>query len=75
MAQEGVELGIGTHRIDGGVLTIDGVPTPLSGMESVGYRPTYSFIIDGTERKVTDVCGTYLALLQRMVAQFEADHP
>jgi hypothetical protein len=77
VAQEGVKFGIGTHRIDGGVLTIDGIPTPLSGMESadVCYRPTYSFIIDGTERKVTAACATYLALLQRMVAQFEADHP
>jgi hypothetical protein len=74
VAQEGVELGIGTHNIDGGVLTIDG---PIFGMESVGvcYRPTYSFIIDGTERKVTEACATHLALLQRMVAQFEADHP
>jgi hypothetical protein len=77
VAQEGVKFGIGTHHIDGCVLTIDGIPTPLSGMEfaDVCYRPTYSFIIDGTERKVTEACATYLALLQRMVAQFEADHP
>jgi hypothetical protein len=75
VAQEGVELGIGTHHIDGGVLTIDG---PIFGMESaaaVVYKPTYSFHIDGADRKVTEACATHLALLQRMVAQFEADRP
>jgi hypothetical protein len=76
--QEGVKFGIGTHHLDGGgTLTIGGIPTPLSGIESAAtiYKPTYSFTIDGTDRKVTEVCGTHLALLQKMVADFEADHP
>ena len=36
------------------------------------YTSTYWFIIDGTDCKVTKVCGDYLALLQRMVADFES---
>jgi hypothetical protein len=76
VAEEGVKFGIGTHHIDGGILTIGGIPTPLSGVESaaVAYRPTYSFTIDGTDRNVTEVCATHLALLRRMAAEFEADH-
>jgi hypothetical protein len=72
VAQEGVEFPIGTHHIDGGIVTISGPP----GMEpAVGCRPTYSFTIDGAERKVTEACAAHVALLQRMVAKFEADHP
>ena len=36
------------------------------------YTSTYWFSIDGTDCKVTKVCGDYLALLRRMVADFEA---
>jgi hypothetical protein len=72
VGQEGVPFPIGTHHVDGGIVTISGPP----GMEpSVAYRPTYSFTIDRAERKVTEACAAYLALLQRMVAQCEADHP
>jgi hypothetical protein len=72
VGQEGVKFGIGTHHVDGGIVTIAGPP----GMEpAVAYRPTYSFTIDGTDRKVTDACAAHLALLQRMVAEFEAAHP
>jgi hypothetical protein len=42
---------------------------------AVAYRPTYSFTIGGTERKVTDACTAYLALLQRMVDDFAAANP
>ena len=38
------------------------------------HKQTYSFEIDGEQCKVTDVCATYLALLERMVTQYEADH-
>jgi hypothetical protein len=77
VGQEGIKLGIGTHHIDGGTVTIGGIPTPLSGVESaaVAYRPTYSFTIDGTDCKVTEACAAHLALLQRMVAEFEVGHP
>jgi hypothetical protein len=72
VAQEGIEFPIGAHRIEGGMIDIGGPP----GMPpAVVYKPTYSFTIDGAERKARDACASYLALLQRMVAQFEADHP
>jgi len=70
--QEGVPLPIGEHRIGGSIITITGPPD----MEpSVVYRPTYSFTIGGAERKVTEACAAYLALLQRMVAQCQTDCP
>jgi hypothetical protein len=31
-------------------------------------------MIEGTERKATEACGEYLALLERMVTTFKADH-
>jgi len=71
--QEGVEFGIGEHRLPGGggMIQISGPP----GMPpSIMYRPTYSYTIGGTERKATEVCREYLMLLRRMVEQFEADH-
>jgi hypothetical protein len=36
------------------------------------YTSTYWFRIDGKDCKVTQVCGDYLALLRRMVADFQA---
>jgi hypothetical protein len=72
VGQEGVPLPIGEHRIGGSIFTITGPPD----MEpSVVYRPTYSFTTGGAERKVTEACAAYLALLQRMVAQCETDRP
>jgi hypothetical protein len=41
----------------------------------VAYKPTYSFTIGGTERKVTEACAAYLELLQRMAADFAAANP
>jgi hypothetical protein len=35
----------------------------------------YLFIIDGTEEPALEVCAQYLALLRRMVMDFEAAHP
>jgi hypothetical protein len=74
VGKEGVEFGIGEHRLPGGggMVTINGPP----GMApAVLYRPTYSFNIDAVERKATEACATYLALLRRMVAEFAAAHP
>jgi hypothetical protein len=71
-AREGVEFGIGTHHVDGGMITISGPP----GMPpAVVDKRTFNFTIDGAVRKATEACADYLALLQRMVARFEADHP
>jgi hypothetical protein len=72
VGQEGIPLPMGTSQIDGGTIFIRGPP----GMEpAVAYRPTYSFTIGGAERNVTEACAEYLALLQRLVAQFRADRP
>jgi hypothetical protein len=38
-------------------------------------KPTYNFTISGVERKATEVCGEYLALLVGMLEKFKADHP
>jgi DNA invertase Pin-like site-specific DNA recombinase len=71
-AREGVEFGIGTHHVDGGIITIGGPP----GMPpTVVDKRTYNFTTDGAVRKATEACADYLALLQQMVARFEADHP
>jgi hypothetical protein len=69
VGQEGIEFGIGEHRLpDGSTLTISGPP----GMPpAVAYKPTYSYRIDGTERKVTDACTEHLELLRQMVTEFE----
>jgi hypothetical protein len=61
VGQEGVEFGIGIHHTPGHPIT--------------AYRPSYSFTIDGVDRKVTEACGACLALLQQMVAEFQADVP
>jgi hypothetical protein len=72
VGQEGVEFPIGSHRTNEGLIEISGPPgTP----PAVVYRPTYSFTIDGTERKATEACRGYLALLQRMVTEFEVANP
>jgi len=41
----------------------------------VVYKPHYYFTIDDVERDVTEVCAEFLALLERMVAQFKAANP
>jgi hypothetical protein len=76
VGQEGVKFGIGTHDVDGATLIIGGIPAPLSGVvpAAVAYRPTYEFTIDGTDWKVTKACAAHLALLRRMVAEFQAAH-
>ena len=66
--QEGIEFDIGAHHRPGG-------PVPIGGRHITEYTRSYSFTIDGVDRKVTEACGAYLALLERMVAQFQADLP
>jgi hypothetical protein len=38
-------------------------------------KPAFSFTIGGIERKATDACADYLALLVRMVTQLKTDRP
>jgi len=76
VAHESVEFRAGTHRVEGGFIdVVDGFGPP--GMPSaVLSKPTYhSFTIDGAERKATEACADYLALLQKMVKEFDAAHP
>jgi hypothetical protein len=80
VGQESVAFGIGEHPLPRGkgTLIVSGIPATLSGDSSppvTTYRSTYSFTVDGTERRATEACREYLALLHRMVAQFEADQP
>ena len=67
-------LGPGTHSFGFGPIEISG---RIAGVppSAVIQTPTYNFTIDSRERKATDACGDYLALLERMVAKFKADHP
>jgi len=73
VAQEGVPLSVGTTSptddVTGFICSgTPGTPAP------VAYKPTYNFTIHGVERKATEACAAYLALLQLMVVKFEADH-
>jgi hypothetical protein len=72
VGEQGVEVGGGTQLVDDlGTITILSTP----GVEAVTvYGPVYTFTINGTTRRVTKVCSEYLALLRRMVEQFEGDH-
>ena len=78
VGHEDIPLGYGEYRFsDGSKIEISGTPSPLSGDNTPPAsvrRRTYSFTIAGVERKATDACRDYLDLLNRMVAQFEADH-
>jgi hypothetical protein len=42
---------------------------------TVVNRQTYSFTINGTNRRAIEACAAYLALLQRMVDAFAAANP
>ena len=38
-------------------------------------KPVYDFTIKGRERKATDACAEYLALLEGMLAKYKDDQP
>jgi hypothetical protein len=69
VGQESVELGVGEHKLRDGIYTISGPP----GTKAVMHKPTYSYTIDGSEKKVTDACTEHLELLRKMVTELEAD--
>jgi hypothetical protein len=68
---EDIELGIGEHRLPGGMHAYFGPPGTTAAIKT----NVYNFAIGGAKRKVTAACADYLALLRRMVAQCEADRP
>jgi hypothetical protein len=67
---ENRELGPGVHSFASATHTVAGPPGvfPLA----IVPGPVWCFTIDGTERNATEACGEYLALLERMVADFKA---
>ena len=66
-----IELGAGTHQLKSATVTIAIPPGVPSGIHM--QMPTYNFTIGGTERRVTEACNEYLALLKQMVAKFRAE--
>ena len=48
----------------------------LGGMSGAAIRkPAYYFAIERSERKATDACAEYLALLEGMLAKYKDDQP
>ncbi len=65
-----------SYSDESGTLEVSSAGIPGSGMGGATiYKPSYYFTIAGVERNATAACADYLALLDRMVADFRADHP
>ena len=76
--KEPVKVGVGGSYSDkSGTVEVFGPTIALDPDMpfAVVYKTTHHFTIDGTKHKATEACAAYLALLQRMVAQCEADDP
>ena len=74
---EPVKIGVGGSYSDRtGTLQVFGSPSVLLGHDNAAIiqKRRYYLTIDGTKQKATEVCAAYLGLLQRMVAQWEADN-
>jgi hypothetical protein len=72
VGQESVVLPSGRYRTPDGIFTTDELP---GVSPNVIFRPSYSFTIHGANHTVTEACRNYLALLRRMVVDFETDNP
>jgi hypothetical protein len=65
---EHVNIAGGSYSDEWGTGEVSGPP----GMPPAFHiRAAYNFTIDGVERKATDACADYLALLERMIAEFK----
>jgi hypothetical protein len=65
---EEIKVGVGnTYSDKSGTLQVMG--SPWTDPATIN-KPTYNFTITGIERKATEACGEYLALLEQMVAGF-----
>jgi hypothetical protein len=78
IAKPGEEIKVGSgssYSDESGKLEVWGSPSPLLGVDlsATISKPDYVFDVCGTERPVTEACAEYLATLEQMVAQFEAD--
>ena len=67
----------GTYSDPSGTVTVSGPPPVLGAgpQEAFIIKSAYYFTMDGVDRKATEACAEYLALLERMVAEFKAAHP
>jgi hypothetical protein len=65
-------VAVGNFYSEGSSTFLTSGPPGMSGV--VIEKPAYSFVIAGREWKATDACAAYLALLDRMLAQYKADH-
>jgi hypothetical protein len=71
-AKPGEEIKVGSgssYSDESGKLEVWGPP----GLDATISKRDYVFDVCGTERPVTEACAEYLAALEQMVAQFEAD--
>jgi hypothetical protein len=78
IAKPGEEIKVGSgsfYADESGKLEVWGCPTPLHGVElgATISKPDYVFDVCGTERPVIEACEEYLATIEQMVAQFEAN--
>lgn len=80
VGQEDIKVGVGAPYSDRSI-SVEGFGSAAirvalgSNTTAVIHKKTYSFDIDGNQRKVTAVCDAYLVLLERMVTKYQADHP
>ena len=77
VVKEPVRVGVGSSYSDrSSTLEVFGSPSVLLGHDTAAViqKRTHYLTVGNTKQKATAVCTAYLALLQRMVAEFEADH-
>jgi hypothetical protein len=69
---EEIEIVGGSHTDKSGTTEVFGPP----GMPPAYIiKPAYFFVIAGIDRKATEACAEYLALLARMLVEFKAARP
>jgi hypothetical protein len=79
--ESGSSRGVKTEEINivGGSYSDKSGTTEVFGPPGVSpayiVKPAYFFTIAGIDRKATEACAEYLALLKRMLAEFTAAHP
>jgi hypothetical protein len=78
IAKPGEEIKVGSgsfYSDESGKVEVWGCPSPLLGVDlsATISKPEYVFDVCGTELPVIETCAEYLATIEQMVAQFEAD--
>jgi hypothetical protein len=69
----------GYYKDETGAIEVTAPILPLGlgadALDITVVKPEYTFVIDGTSYKVTDICLECLQALNRMVADYAAAHP